>query len=47
VVIGKPLSLIGSGPDRSIIDATDLANGILLDGYNNPGLQNVTVDGFT
>lgn len=47
VVIGKPLSLIGSGPDRSIIDATNLANGILLDGYNNPGLQNVTVDGFT
>jgi hypothetical protein len=47
VVIGKPLSLIGSGPERSIIDAANLANGILLDGYNNPGLQNVTVDGFT
>jgi hypothetical protein len=24
-----------------------LRNGILLDGYNNHGLQNVTVDGFT
>jgi hypothetical protein len=47
VVIGKPLSLIGAGPDRSVIDAASLPNGILLDGYNNPGLSGVTVAGFT
>ncbi|HYW39639.1 MAG TPA: right-handed parallel beta-helix repeat-containing protein [Terriglobales bacterium] len=47
VVIGKPLSLIGAGADLSVIDATSLANGILLDGYNNPGLHTVTVAGFT
>jgi parallel beta-helix repeat protein len=47
VVIGKPLSLIGAGADKSIIDATKLPNGILLDGYNNPGLHNVTVTGLT
>jgi parallel beta-helix repeat protein len=47
VVIGKPLSLIGAGRDKSIIDATNLANGVLVDGYNNPGLRNVTVSGFT
>ena len=47
VIIGKPLSLIGSGGHRSIIDATNLPNGILLDGFDNPGLHNVTVAGFT
>ena len=47
VVIGKPLSLIGAGAGLSIIDATGLANGILLDGYDNPGLKTVTVAGFT
>jgi parallel beta-helix repeat protein len=47
VTIGKALSLIGAGSGKSFIDATNLANGILLDGLNNPGLQNVTVSGFT
>jgi hypothetical protein len=47
VVIGKPLSLLGAGPDKSIIDATNLANGILLDGLNHPGVSNITVAGFT
>ena len=47
VAIGKPLSLLGAGADRSIIDATNLANGILLNGLSNPGLHNVTIAGFT
>jgi Right handed beta helix region len=47
VVIGKPLSLIGAGSDRTFIDASNLANGVLLDGLNNPGLKDVTVAGFT
>jgi len=47
VVIGKPLSLIGAGAGQTIIDATNLANGILLDGLNNHGLRNVTIAGFT
>jgi parallel beta-helix repeat protein len=47
VTIGKPLSLVGAGAGQSFINATNLANGILLDGLNNPGLQNVTVSGFT
>jgi parallel beta-helix repeat protein len=47
VVIGKSLSLIGAGAGSSVIDATGLANGIFLDGYDNPGLRSVTVAGFT
>ncbi len=46
VVIWKPLSLIGAGCDRSIIDASGLANGIFVDGFDHPGLHNVTVAGF-
>jgi len=41
VVIGKPLSLIGAGADRSVIDATGLAHGIFVDGYDNPGLNDL------
>jgi parallel beta-helix repeat protein len=47
VIVGKPLSLIGSGADQTTIDATNLPNGVLLDGLNNPGLHNVTVARFT
>ncbi len=47
LTIGMPLSLIGAGANRSIIDASGLANGIFIDGYDNPGLQSVTVAGFT
>src|SRR3974390_2782556 len=47
VVIGKSLSLIGAGAGASVIDATGLANGIFVDGYDNPGLTHVTVAGFT
>jgi Right handed beta helix region len=47
VVIGKPLSLLGAGAGKSIIDAAGLANGILTDGLNHPGLHHVKVAGFT
>ena len=36
VVIGKPLSLVGAGAGYSIIDATGFANGIFLNGLDNP-----------
>jgi parallel beta-helix repeat protein len=47
VVIGKSLSLIGSNPNTTIIDAAGLANGIYVDGHDNEGLTNVVVSGFT
>jgi len=47
VIIGKPLSLIGSGASVTTIDATGLSNAIYVDGLNNRGLRNVTVTGFT
>jgi hypothetical protein len=47
VVIGKPLSLIGSGADVTTIDAGGLSNAIYVDGLDNPGLLNVIVTGFT
>jgi parallel beta-helix repeat protein len=47
VTIGKALSLMGAGAGQSVINASGLANGILLDGLNNPGLANVTISGFT
>jgi parallel beta-helix repeat protein len=47
VTIGKPLSLIGVGGDPSVIDATGLAHGIFVDGYDNAGLNDVTIAGLT
>jgi parallel beta-helix repeat protein len=47
VVIGMPLSLIGAGAGASVIDATGLANGIFVDGFDNAGLSHVTIAGFT
>lgn len=47
VIIGMPLSLIGSGAGNTIIDATGLANGVFVDGFDNAGLAHVTVAGFT
>jgi parallel beta-helix repeat protein len=46
VIIDKSLSLIGSNQKRTIIDASRLANGIYIDGIDNPGLTNVTVSNF-
>lgn len=47
VVIGIPLSVIGAGAHASIIDATNLAHGIFVDGFDHPGLNNVTIAGMT
>ena len=46
VVIGKPLFLIGAGSSKSIVDAAGLPNAIYIDGFDNPGLSGVTVQGF-
>lgn len=45
VTIDKPLSLIGAGSATTIIDATGLSNGILIDGSAAP-VGNVVVTGF-
>ncbi|MGB6973528.1 MAG: right-handed parallel beta-helix repeat-containing protein [Terracidiphilus sp.] len=47
VVIGMPLSLVGAGAKKTIIDATGMANGVFVDGYDNAGLAHVTLTGFT
>jgi parallel beta-helix repeat protein len=47
VIIGKAISLLGAGSSNTIINATGLANGIYVDGIDNPGLIDVTVTGFT
>jgi parallel beta-helix repeat protein len=47
VVIGKPLSLVGAGPEKVIIDATGLPNGMYIDGIDNTGLSNIVVSNFT
>lgn len=47
VVIGIPVSLIGSGAERTVIDATGLANGIFVDGFDHAGLSHVSISGFT
>jgi hypothetical protein len=47
VVIGIPLAILGAGANLSIIDATNLAHGIFVDGYDNPGLKQVTIAGLT
>ena len=47
VTIGKPLSLVGSGRGRSVINAIGLSNGIYIDGFDHPGLSKVVVTGFT
>lgn len=46
VTIGKSISLIGSGGDPSVINAWGLPHGIFVDGFDNPGLNNVTIAGF-
>ena len=47
VIIGIPLSLIGADADQTVIDATGRANGVFVDGFDHPGLANVTVTGLT
>lgn len=47
VTVGIPLSLTGAGADESVIDATSLSHGIFVDGFDHPGLDGVTISGFT
>jgi len=47
VTVWKPLSILGSGAGSAIVDAANLAHGFFVDGYNNRGLNNVTISGFT
>jgi Right handed beta helix region len=47
IVIGKSLSLVGTSRDTTIIDAMGLSNGVYVDGWDNPGLADVVVTGFT
>jgi hypothetical protein len=47
VKIGKRLSLIGAGAGASTIDATNLSNGVYIDGRDHPGLNSVVISGFT
>ncbi len=47
VTIGQSVSLIGAGDGATLINAKGQPNGILIDGLNNPGLNNVLVTGVT
>jgi len=47
VVIGIPIAIVGAGAQASIIDATGLAHGIFVDGFDHPGLKQVTITGLT
>jgi parallel beta-helix repeat protein len=47
VDIGIPLAIIGAGAHASIIDAAGLAHGIFVDGFDHPGLKQVTIAGLT
>lgn len=47
VQIGKPLSLVGTNRESTIIDATGKSNGVYVDGLDHPGLRGVVVSGFT
>ena len=47
VIIDRPLALIGHDRNNTIIDASGLSNGIYVDGFDNPGLTDVIVNGFT
>jgi parallel beta-helix repeat protein len=40
------LSLLGDGAENTVIDATNLLNGVNVDGHGNPGLAHVIVSGF-
>lgn len=47
VDVGIPVSITGAGANVSIIDATGLAHGIFVDGFDHHGLRSVTVAGLT
>ncbi|HKU28821.1 MAG TPA: right-handed parallel beta-helix repeat-containing protein [Candidatus Sulfotelmatobacter sp.] len=45
--IAFPVSIIGAGAHHTIVDATNVAHGFFVDGYDHPGLNDVTISGFT
>lgn len=47
VTIGKPLSILGSGSDSTVVNAANFAHGFFVDGYDNHDLNNVTISEFT
>lgn len=47
VKVWKSVSLLGLDAKTTIIDATGKPTGVYVDGYDYPGLQNVTVTGLT
>ena len=47
VTIGIPLSILGDGAGNTTIDATGLAHSIFVDGFDHPGLHDVTIAGLT
>ncbi len=47
VTITKPLTLVGAGASSTVINAKGKANGIYVDGLDNPGLANVLISGLT
>ena len=47
VVVKIPLSIVGAGASSTIINANGLANGVYVDGLDNPGLSGVLVTGLT
>jgi len=46
VTIGIPVAIIGAGTQAAIIDATGFAHGVFVDGFDHPGLKQVTITGL-
>lgn len=47
VDVAIPVSIIGAGAKSTVVDATNLAHAFFVDGYDHPGLNDVTIAGFT
>jgi hypothetical protein len=47
VTVGIPLSIIGLNAESTKIDASGLAHGIFVDGFDHAGLRDVTIAGLT
>jgi hypothetical protein len=47
VVVNKPLALVGTGSDSTIINAKGQPNGIYIDGLDHPGMSGVLITGLT
>lgn len=47
VDIGISVSIIGAGPNQTVLDASNANHGFFVDGYSHPLLKDVTIAGFT